>query len=220
MINQWLHSAKALVFAATLSTTFMLFSAPASAALIRVDFGGSLTEVDATLANTFAIGNSFSGSYLFDSDAIDTGNTAGGGTYAAMNYSVTINGYSATASQGEIETSLPSNGGDTYLSRSRGSVVGGTVDGKFPISSVLILQDNDKNIIQPDILPVTLDLDEFETQLFAFGFGDTANGDNNRELIGSLTSLSFTPVPVPAAVWLMGSGLLGLLGIARRKRAV
>lgn len=27
------------------------------------------------------------------------------------------------------------------------------------------------------------------------------------------------PVPVPAAVWLFGSGLLGLVGVARRKRA-
>lgn len=29
---------------------------------------------------------------------------------------------------------------------------------------------------------------------------------------------SVTPVPVPAAVWLFGSGLLGLAGIARRKK--
>ena len=28
----------------------------------------------------------------------------------------------------------------------------------------------------------------------------------------------FTPVPVPAAVWLFGSGLIGLIGIARRKK--
>ena len=28
-----------------------------------------------------------------------------------------------------------------------------------------------------------------------------------------------TPIPVPAAVWLFGSGLLGLVGVARRKRA-
>jgi len=27
----------------------------------------------------------------------------------------------------------------------------------------------------------------------------------------------FTPVPVPAAVWLFGSGLLGLIGVARRR---
>jgi len=33
-----------------------------------------------------------------------------------------------------------------------------------------------------------------------------------------LNSYTPTPVPVPAAVWLFGSGLLGLVGIARRKK--
>jgi hypothetical protein len=28
-----------------------------------------------------------------------------------------------------------------------------------------------------------------------------------------------SPVPIPAAVWLFGSGLLGLVGMARRKKA-
>ena len=31
---------------------------------------------------------------------------------------------------------------------------------------------------------------------------------------------NLTPVPVPAAVWLFGSGLLGLVGIARRKKKI
>ena len=39
----------------------------------------------------------------------------------------------------------------------------------------------------------------------------------------STTSTSFSgsiaPVPVPAAIWLFGSGLLGMAGIARRKKA-
>jgi hypothetical protein len=29
--------------------------------------------------------------------------------------------------------------------------------------------------------------------------------------------VDFTPVPVPAAVWLFGSGLVGLAGLARRR---
>ena len=38
---------------------------------------------------------------------------------------------------------------------------------------------------------------------------------------GSFTSFDYTvnAVPVPAAVWLFGSGLLGLIGIARRRKA-
>lgn len=39
--------------------------------------------------------------------------------------------------------------------------------------------------------------------------GDAAAGIDNYKAVG--------PVPVPAAVWLFGSGLLGLIGIARRK---
>ena len=48
---------------------------------------------------------------------------------------------------------------------------------------------------------------------FSSGFGDATV---------SIDSISFnvTTVPIPAAVWLFGSGLLGLIGIARGKRAV
>jgi len=35
---------------------------------------------------------------------------------------------------------------------------------------------------------------------------------------GEFTFAAAQPVPVPAAIWLFGSGLLGLVGIARRKR--
>lgn len=43
--------------------------------------------------------------------------------------------------------------------------------------------------------------------------------DDFDSMYGEWTTVSLTAVPVPAAVWLFGSGLLGLVGIARRKTA-
>jgi hypothetical protein len=56
----------------------------------------------------------------------------------------------------------------------------------------------------------------------ASGIKGTNPGTETAVLAVSLTSgglvfSSLTPVPVPAAVWLLGSGLLGLAGVARRK---
>jgi hypothetical protein len=43
---------------------------------------------------------------------------------------------------------------------------------------------------------------------------------NNGGQVANLSNVrAFTVVPVPAAVWLFGSGLLGLIGMARRKKA-
>ena len=52
---------------------------------------------------------------------------------------------------------------------------------------------------------------------------DSINAAATLELSGlsvsHITSLTAAPVPIPAAVWLFGSGLLGLIGIAKRKKA-
>jgi hypothetical protein len=53
--------------------------------------------------------------------------------------------------------------------------------------------------------------------LFAARAKPGTQGDNDHFKIDSLTVT--TVVPVPAAAWLFGSGLLGLVGVARRKAA-
>lgn len=54
---------------------------------------------------------------------------------------------------------------------------------------------------------------------YALGFGAAETLANAGPRLGLDLRLELTAVPVPAAVWLFGSGLLGLVGIARRKSA-
>lgn len=57
----------------------------------------------------------------------------------------------------------------------------------------------------------------FSTHTFAFANG---SADGLLASVGSSTSIiGVSIVPIPAAAWLFGSGLLGLVGIARRKKA-
>lgn len=49
--------------------------------------------------------------------------------------------------------------------------------------------------------------------------GGIFNGNYVTHDLGIDLRLSMSPVPIPAAVWLFGSGLLGLVGVARRKKA-
>ncbi len=50
------------------------------------------------------------------------------------------------------------------------------------------------------------------------GFNDDAMTKNASDNFGEVTAnVSVAPIPLPPAAWLFGSGLLGLIGIARRK---
>jgi len=53
----------------------------------------------------------------------------------------------------------------------------------------------------------------------ATSVSDATFGSLVGSAFGDFTFAAASPVPVPAAVWLFGSGMLGLIGIARRKKA-
>jgi len=48
-------------------------------------------------------------------------------------------------------------------------------------------------------------------------WGDTRGGLYNVTIY-DYTNTAVTPTPIPGAVWLLGSGLLGLVGLKRRMR--
>ena len=102
---------------------------------------------------------------------------------------------------------------DTVLDNSIGtSVFGDTV---FP-NDVSIAMGWDFSLAVGDTAFIELVLGELApTSGFFLSHSDPAS---NTTIYLSST-LTVTPIPVPAALWLFGSGLLGLIGIARRKKA-
>ena len=57
---------------------------------------------------------------------------------------------------------------------------------------------------------------DFTGQFTFIGLSSNGMEQVTVNLLG--TAVAVVPVPVPAAVWLFGSGLIGLIGIARRKK--
>ena len=53
----------------------------------------------------------------------------------------------------------------------------------------------------------------------AFVGGVAYTTQTNQAARGIGGTLTITPVPVPAAVWLFGSGLAGLVGVLRRRQS-
>lgn len=77
------------------------------------------------------------------------------------------------------------------------------------------------NFLGADLFVNQAGFDQNAGHVDIFGIGEIASlliePGLNQALI--FDNLNFSPVPVPAAVWLFGSGLVGLIGIARRKKA-
>ena len=188
---------------------FIFASIPLNAVAAYVlDFGTGLAGAGGTITNA---GGSISGSNIFIGSLIVDGTTTSNGTYvvdALLNFDTSANTISIVGNIATLGIA-----GETLLSGSFTSY-STTVIPQLGGGQTEVFQatgpDTKSNILL-GILGIPLD-----TQFNFFGFSiESANGSVVSTDIVNTAAV----VPVPAAVWLFGSGLLGLVGIARRKQA-
>jgi len=80
-----------------------------------------------------------------------------------------------------------------------------------------LLETGSLNPVDPGDAHATLEHTLTASGIRSIQFNNASDGTESWWF--GVASLSATTVPVPASVWLFGSGLLGLIGIAKRKAA-
>jgi hypothetical protein len=189
------------------------------------------TNSSGVSADTWATNHSFnldSWSLSMDSDPLVANNftiTNSSGSTQTYSIGATI-GVSPTipfgAMRGSIGFSLTDNtdnNTDAKLETSGASIYQGMIDG----NSARTLWDPSTSFTAPSGSFASSTSFGFPSRLIAPESVDTNIGILITFSLTDGDSVAFTsnfdvvPVPVPAAIWLFGSGLLGLLGVSRRK---
>jgi len=192
---------------------------PADAANIPFSFSGSISDVHGGVftsggagANGFGSSLPVSANLTFNSTTTDV--LAGDPTWglypnAVQNMTLKVGNYTTTFAPGSSLMQVINNPGlgDTFKLTLNG-FSGATVNGLTPTMFELELINPNGSAFANDHLPTTPpSLSSFASNQWRLVF----SGVGNR-VQGALTSL----VPLPAAVWLFGAGLIALVGLGSR----
>ena len=183
---------------------FVFASIPLNAAAAYViDFGTGLAGSGGTITD---LGTTILGTNILIGSMVVQGTATSDGTYvvdALLNFDTNANTLSIVGDIGSLGIT-----GDTLLLGSFTSYGLNFYPGPTEVF------DASGTDIKSSALLGSLGIPT-NTQFGYFGFSiQSANGT-----VTSTDIINTAVVPVPAAVWLFGAGLLGLVGIARRKKA-
>ena len=223
--------AKSLMRRVFLLTTLLILSQPLAAAQIQF-FGTSQNSVDTGIP---WVGGSTMWGHL--DSASGTGlSTTGFNSLTSFDITKLAFNFGNLDLTSHLSPDAASAGYEVYTDDGSGTPFEFTYDGDlWAAGDVNFLQTdvtNSSDIDATATMSVTLlsagidDAFFSEIMLLTGGSGMiTLNANsftpiNASGLFSSVTTLELTSVPVPAAVWLFGSGLIGLVGIARRNRSI
>jgi hypothetical protein len=199
-----MHPTLTIVAAAGL---FGLSAGPASAELYEFTFGG---EIDFLLGEApepwdqVELGDPFSVVYVFDSEAEDQEPFPYHGVYDVLSLTVEIDGASQEAGLAGIGLWLfePPAGWDRYRTSFTDLPIGAT--GKIELIGW--------DVFDTDELPLSLDLGDFELGRYF----ELVQSGGGFELAGDVSAFSARVIPMPGALFITVSLLLGFRRRTRR----
>jgi hypothetical protein len=202
-----------------------------------IGFNGTVTEVTQPAGvpdpGLFSVGDLLSGSYTFDASTLRTDSLETLGIYSYSDTDMafalgTKSGSSPTATSvygdntqypDPAQNPLPRDLFNLFARQEQGLVLSGLGDWSL-IDFDVILEDFSNSAVPPgspgNFLVDPVDASLFPSNRFVLSFSAGSAG-TSFEVIGTVES--FAVVPIPPALWLFGSGLLGLIGVARRNAA-
>ena len=202
----------------------ILFVCNAQAITLSYQFSGTIDEIQgSTHEDFFNIGGIVTGRYTFNSASEDFNSEENiiqtksiGDPYG---FEFIINGITFSTDIASMLFANDNSGEDRYdvNATQEGLHPSGNFEG-FELNGGLLLVDHSQQYFSGDEVYVPLitpDLSLFDYTKLRFGGSDGTNG-SQFGLTANITKL--TSIPVPASVWLFGSGLIGLIGVARRKK--
>lgn len=213
---------KYIVTLSLIVASVFLFGIDSNASLLTFAYEGVVN--DTTGYPSSAPFDAFDGQtlrmvYTFDTTTPDN-NASPNGDYlgAVKAISITVGGNIYTANSGNIIVTNNGVNPDQYivdiLSLS-GPNVGGLPVTRFQLN----FSDSTHNAFSTDALPTV----QPNPSMFDLGpalwfdFIDPQD-DRNHGIIMARNNIVAAPVPIPAAVWLLGSGLIGIIGIRRFRK--
>lgn len=202
------------------ASLFFLSSA-ANAVLVSYNFSGALSSVSDTgnlLGGDFSVGDTFAGTFSYESDSVDGSSSP---TYFTSPADVSISAQLNTYDFGSSIASVDLNSDVHYIFFIAGFSSDPFIDlGTNPGRLMTIfLKDDTGAVFQDDALPTSLDFNDFSEATFRL-FGDTGPGGATFTMLGSISSLTLpSAVPEPTTLAIFGIGLAGLAGMRRRRKA-
>ena len=209
-------------------TGSLTFSSHSSIIINEIDYDQPGTDT----AEFIELFNSGTSAVSFDNYSIDLINGSSSASYRTIDlsgFSINANDYfvvcgdasqvancdySFTTTSGWFQNGAPDAVGLYENTNLLDSLSYEGVLAPFTEGSALTISDSNTDILSIGRIMVGMDSNN---NLLDFDLGCITPGTVNVSGSGDCSSTGVSAVPIPAAAWLFGSGLIGLVGMARRK---